>query len=352
MLRRLSKVLIVGCLLCYSASAHTQVIASSTFDTSLDGWTAVDRDPTTEVFTHYHATPKFVGSGGNPGGFIQTSDGDGDFYWRAPAKFLGNVSAAYNYTFEFDLISDLKNKPAPSSNNGVILSGGGVTLTGVFFPVLPVANVWTHISVMLNEQSGWIDFNTKQPATKAQMQIVLSSLDTMDILAEYGDGPDTGGLDNVRLTMAPSRNITGSVTLESAVNAVQSVSFTFRPNNGGPNFARTATLNADKTFSLTGIPGNAYTVHIKGTKWLAKNVSVDATNSDVSGVTATLKAGDANGDNVVDIGDFGVLVNAYNGDRSVSGSGYDPAADFNDDGVVDVGDFGILVNNYNLSGDL
>ena len=80
-------------------------------------------------------------------------------------------------------------------------------------------------------------------------------------------------------------------------------------------------------------------------------MSVDATNGDVLGVTATLKAGDTNNDNSVDIADFGVLVNAYNGDANIPGSGYDPAADFNYDGVVDIADFGILVNNYNLSGD-
>ena len=46
----------------------------------------------------------------------------------------------------------------------------------------------------------------------------------------------------------------------------------------------------------------------------------------------------------------GLLVNAYNGSTSVAGSGYDVRADFNGDDVVDIGDFGILVNNYNQSG--
>ena len=61
--------------------------------------------------------------------------------------------------------------------------------------------------------------------------------------------------------------------------------------------------------------------------------------------------GDANNDNVVDIGDFGILVNAYNGDETVSGSGYDQRADFTCDGIVDIGDFGVLVNNYSATGD-
>ena len=63
-----------------------------------------------------------------------------------------------------------------------------------------------------------------------------------------------------------------------------------------------------------------------------------------------LAAGDANSDNTVDIGDFGLLVNAYNSDVSSPKSGYDARADFNYDGKVDIGDFGILVNEYGNSG--
>ena len=103
-------------------------------------------------------------------------------------------------------------------------------------------------------------------------------------------------------------------------------------------------------FSLSGLPQKKYTLHIKGDEYLAANVSVDTTNGDVSGVTATLAAGDANNDNAVDIGDFGVLVNAYGGQAGVAGSGYDVRADFNGDGVVDIADFGLLVNNYGASG--
>ena len=63
-----------------------------------------------------------------------------------------------------------------------------------------------------------------------------------------------------------------------------------------------------------------------------------------------LAAGDANSDNVIDIGDFGILVNAYNSDVNSPKSGYDPKADFNYDGKVDIADFGILVNEYGNSG--
>ena len=75
--------------------------------------------------------------------------------------------------------------------------------------------------------------------------------------------------------------------------------------------------------------------------------NVGTTNS----LNVTLPAGDANNDNIVDIGDFGLLVNAYNSDSKIAKSGYDYHADFNCDGVVDIADFGLLVNNYGTQGD-
>ena len=75
----------------------------------------------------------------------------------------------------------------------------------------------------------------------------------------------------------------------------------------------------------------------------------------MTGITATLKGGDATNDNVIDIGDFGALVNVYNDTYSVNDPNANPndvAADFNGDGVIDIADFSILVNNYGLSGDL
>ena len=92
-------------------------------------------------------------------------------------------------------------------------------------------------------------------------------------------------------------------------------------------------------------------MRIKGDKYLAQVVTVGSNGGAVTGLTVALPGGDANNDNVVDIGDFGILVGSYTSDKAVAGSGYDPSADFNGDGRVDIGDFGILVNNYNLSGD-
>ena len=104
-------------------------------------------------------------------------------------------------------------------------------------------------------------------------------------------------------------------------------------------------------YSITGLPNGIYDFVLKGDKSLAVlDAGVVISNTNQAAPDILLPAGDANNDNSVDTTDFGVLVGAYNGDSTVSGSGYDPAADFNYDGVVDTTDFGLLVGEYNNTG--
>ena len=132
---------------------------------------------------------------------------------------------------------------------------------------------------------------------------------------------------------------------------VQNVTFEFRVFGVKAFPSQTVAVAPSGGFSLTNVPRGNYSLHIKGAKYLAKNVIVDATNGDVSGVVATLLAGDANNDNSVDSTDFGILIGAFNTSASLPGSGYDATADFNGDGYVDSTDFGLLIGNFNEMGD-
>ena len=131
----------------------------------------------------------------------------------------------------------------------------------------------------------------------------------------------------------------------------QNVTFILRPMDGRASITQTIYVAPSGVFNLLGLSPKQYTLYIKGDKYLAKNVSVDTTNGNVSGVTATLPAGDANNDNSVDSTDFGVLIGAFNTNASIPGNGYDAAADFNCDDFVDSTDFGLLIGNFNLTGD-
>ena len=148
------------------------------------------------------------------------------------------------------------------------------------------------------------------------------------------------------------QTINSNVVLTGSVSPSQPLQFVFRPDNGDTTFLRLATPDASGNVVLPYIPPGAYHIAVKGSKWLQKVVTADTTGGDVSGLNVNLTPGDINNDNVVDIADFGLLVNAYGSDSKVPGSSYNVNADLNSDGVVDINDFGLLVNSYGMMGDL
>ena len=148
--------------------------------------------------------------------------------------------------------------------------------------------------------------------------------------------------------------VAGHITLEgiSASAPTQQVSFEVRPDSAHPAYTLTADVDASGNFGVFPVQFDTGTLHIKGAKYLATNLSYDTRQGVVSDAAVTLRAADANDDNSVDTTDFGVLVGSYNSSLAIEGSGYDVRADFNLDGSVDATDFGLLVGNYGSDGDL
>ena len=179
-------------------------------------------------------------------------------------------------------------------------------------------------------------------------------------LADFNnDGrPDVAALDysgasvsfNLPVNLPVGNTLSGHLSFEGIVPgaAPQNVVFQFHPLDGSGDFVRNAAVAPTGGYSLSGLPAKSYSVRIKSDQYLAVRRSVDLTVN--AALDAIQKAGDGNGDNVVDIGDFGLLVNSYSGLAANPASGYDVRADFNGDGVVDIADFGLLVNNYGLTG--
>jgi alpha-tubulin suppressor-like RCC1 family protein len=155
------------------------------------------------------------------------------------------------------------------------------------------------------------------------------------------------------LTLAsslPTASISGTITLPGLDNTArpQILTLTLRYQNGDTLLNQTTTLHLGDTFSLLDVPGH-YTLHVKGSKWLARNVSVDTTQGDVSGLSLTLVPGDINNDNKVNIFDLGLLADAYNTDPT--GGKWNANADLNCDDQVDITDFGLLADSFGKSGD-
>jgi hypothetical protein len=164
-------------------------LAASTFDSGLDGW-AVTGDG---------ISPAWQAAGGNPGGHAQATDlvGGDTWYWVAPAKFLGDQSAAYGGTLHFELKQSLTEEPFTDLD--VMLEGRELSL---FYDTdYDPAQVWTSYTLILNAEVGWRTLGDQfLPATAAEIRAVLSDLVALHIRGEFQLGDDVGGLDNVILS--------------------------------------------------------------------------------------------------------------------------------------------------------
>ena len=169
-------------------AADGNILLESTFDSDSEGWTVVGDG---EQLTH-------ESSGGRPGGYIHARDrAAGDiWFFRAPAGYSGNLSAAYGGVLNFDLKLFTPGSSV-SSNEFVQLAGAGMEL--VFeFNVIPDTQ-WTAYRIPLNEQAGWVKSSSGQPPSSNEFRQVLSDLQRLEIRGEQVSGGDREGLDNVQL---------------------------------------------------------------------------------------------------------------------------------------------------------
>jgi hypothetical protein len=175
-------------------AAPEELPISSSFLQNAEGWTAVGDG---DLF--------YAPAGGKPSntGYIFIIDRvQGDtYYFHAPAKFRGNLAQAYGRLLLFDLVWLETATGQFKDDDDVILSGAGLTITAAL-PQLPT-NTWTSYAIPLDVSGGWVRQGTDQPATAAEIQAVLGSLQQLRIRGEFRSGPEQGGLDNVRLGALP-----------------------------------------------------------------------------------------------------------------------------------------------------
>jgi hypothetical protein len=172
----------------------------SEFSAGDEGWQVVSfENLTTDNFSivaSYKPTSNLAG--GNPGGYISTTDQDnGDFAFSAPAKFLGNVSGATGLSY--DLIY-----PVGAINyqpTDVILMGNGETLLWKSSPDLVPGPAWMSVSLDFVPSTEWhVGTSNGALATAADFGNVLGNLSGLFIRGEYTTGLiEAPGLDNVRL---------------------------------------------------------------------------------------------------------------------------------------------------------
>ncbi len=191
-------------------------------------------------------------------------------------------------------------------------------------------------------------------------QIVLSTV------RPYGAGSlisSTGGpvdaLNALNTALTTLAVVTGTVSVQNSLTADQSVTVTFTPTDGSAPFTRTtlltqlssgsATSSAVGTFSFSRVLPKAYRIRIKTAQTLAKAVMLNTAGGGPFSLSVSLRTGDVNNNNLVDVDDLTLLLGAYN--TALGSSQYLAAADLNHNGRIDVDDLTSLLNNYNTQGD-
>ena len=147
-------------------------------------------------------------------------------------------------------------------------------------------------------------------------------------------------------------NVSGSILFDDAVGVTVPVDFVFSSVTEPYTFSARGKRNTDGTFTIDTIPSGKFLVAVTAPGRLQKVAPVDTTNGDVSNFSVTLAAGDANGDNISDSSDFGMIIASFNTYASIPDSGYEPAADLNYDGSVDSSDFTLLIGYFGQQGDV
>ena len=119
----------IGFLMLQSASTAKATIIS-TFASDLEGWT-ID-----------NGNVAWIETGGNPSGYLEATDTDGDWMWvYAPNKFFGDLSSFSGGTIGFDSKYTAANSNPVDRFGEISLTNGGTTITRDIVPD-PLTATW------------------------------------------------------------------------------------------------------------------------------------------------------------------------------------------------------------------
>lgn len=157
--------------------------------------------------------------------------------------------------------------------------------------------------------------------------------------------------DWIEQTLPPKILSTGVATLQSFSGnpTTQTLRLEIRAT-GSTTPLEVYTLSPDSAnnIALRTYRVGTHDVWLKGPHWLAQKLSVGLSATGVTNLNFSLKNGDVNGDNSVNLADFLALRAAFG--TSSGSPNWNPNADLNGDGSVNVADFVILRANFGQSG--
>jgi len=189
---------VVAVVVVASLVAGPPALAADETDTTINSWFSSDADGW--ALAGDAGAPEYVETGGNPGGHICADDdvSGNTWYFDAPAKFLGDQSAAYGGDLQFDLKQS--STSSQFDQHDIVLRDGSRAVVYDFGNATahPRTN-WTHYSVPLDATADGWTWESGEPVGATAFENVLANLTALQIRGEYVSGSDRGCLDNVQL---------------------------------------------------------------------------------------------------------------------------------------------------------
>jgi hypothetical protein len=177
-----------------TAPVQAGIIASSTFDTGLGGWTS--------------NTPSQIAwqsTGGNPGGYVRFTDasGDGTVVW-APSSFLGNYASlgVSSISFDANIIAETKVQSVGQYEIDLSGPGGSATFLGNQ-PPATYPTGWITVTAAISgtaPPSGWDVTSGTWVGLLANVTQVQIPIELVVNSGSTGTYTDVEGIDNVNLT--------------------------------------------------------------------------------------------------------------------------------------------------------
>ena len=197
---RLQYILPAAAALIALAGPASAASVSSTFDTDAEGWGVGDINSNVSTAPDPNNPPTYNATGGNPGGYISTTDTENIVAFLAPSKFLGVDVGFIGGTLTFDLQDTVPSDGVPYPTV-VLYSAIGVSIS--YTAASPPGTSWTSYSIPLTA-SGWTEYpggeqNGTVPVTDGEFGFIMDSIVNIAIEADWHTGADNTGLDNVIL---------------------------------------------------------------------------------------------------------------------------------------------------------
>ncbi len=162
------------------------------------------------------------------------------------------------------------------------------------------------------------------------------------------------GINMTFFAPANAATLTAALTLQGRAPAPTAawsipVAVTFTPTGStSAIYGATVTTDQNGVFTVTGIPAGTYQVRVKNAHTLASSFPVTLVAGANTVALGTLREGDADGNNLVNITDFSLLATSFG--KTQGTTGFNANADFNEDDIVNVSDFSLLAQNFNQIG--